>query len=174
MSAGYVPDPAGTLAGSPADARQDMTGWALAKLAEGQPKSRRAVMCPPDVQGVADLPHDELWPPPVIGPDVPDGLADLLRRFRYRPGWRFAVVAGRWPGECVLVVRTWVEDTYRPGWWGAGVSMSIVPYTEMTGDEWMRWLRHAVAQIEDHETGEWFVVDGERPFDPHKPGGGNA
>jgi hypothetical protein len=124
---------------------------------------------------------------PVAAPDGIDphasGLGPLLRvlaGFRYRPRWRFVLTwtgpadAGFW--QWAIVVHTWVEDAYHPGRWAGGQSFCHLP--EMRDWDEAAWLRflhdYVIPRIEQHEMDEWFVYDGARPYDPHKPSQGSG
>ena len=98
----------------------------------------------------------------------PAGLVKLLAEFTYKPRWRFELVPGDYSLWSTLVIHTWVQDAYPPHNWGGGVfQVPVPPRDEMSEDDWMRWLRHQITAAEDHETCEWFLVAGKRPFDPH-------
>jgi hypothetical protein len=46
-----------------------------------------------------------------------------------------------------------------------------VPLTTWNEKSWRRWIFECCRRVENHELGEWFVVNGERPFAPlHGPG----
>jgi hypothetical protein len=119
------------------------------------------------VEDLTALPWNHLPPTP-----RPEGLAQLLARFTYRPRWKFDLRANGtgWPGW-ILAITAWVEDTYKPGQWGKVMTVLTVPQADMDEDGWMRWLHdYAVRAVEQHETDEWFLIDGRRPWDPHAPG----
>ncbi len=40
----------------------------------------------------------------------------------------------------------------------------------LTGDNLIDFIWFAVRQTEEHECGEWFIVDGQRPYYPHSNG----
>jgi hypothetical protein len=46
-----------------------------------------------------------------------------------------------------------------------------VPTATYNLKSWRRWIFECCRKVEDHELGEWFLVDGDRPFAPlHGPG----
>ncbi len=46
-----------------------------------------------------------------------------------------------------------------------------VPVATYNKKSWRRWIFECCRKVEDHELGEWFLVEGERPFAPlHGPG----
>lgn len=105
----------------------------------------------------------------------PTELEELVDGVRYRPGWAFQLVeAPRNDGvnglALVLVVQTvdaYGEETHRP------VSIYfpfMVPPEVRSRDGWKRWLYDRIEDAERHERGEFFEVDGEKPFAPrHYP-----
>lgn len=108
----------------------------------------------------------------------PQGLSDLLGVFRYKPGWSFTLAA-RSPAqgwaEWLLLILTRVQDVYHPEQWQTVATQARVPAeldevdAGRRAEMWMYFLRRQIEEAEQHELGEWFVVDGARPYDPHKP-----
>lgn len=95
-------------------------------------------------------------------------MAEIQRHLRllsYKPGWSFEAYEGRWEGHH-LVIRTEVEDTYRPGSTTVLDVHSMLPPMRDTGalEEWIAWR---LARIEVHECREFFKRDGQVIFDPH-------
>jgi hypothetical protein len=115
----------------------------------------------------------------------PVELADLVKRWRYRPGWRAWLEdrlrdgadthgdEGRGLTLCVLAD---VQDSYHPEVRRPVVHYRIVPAATFNRDSWRRWVRDQMIDIETHEAMEWlrFVEDDGtevRPFAPmHGPG----
>lgn len=116
----------------------------------------------------------------------PHDLADLVQRWRYRPGWRARLFDDylRDPADThgaegrgfTLSIVADVMDTYHPDQRRPVQHLFIVPAATYTRESWRRWLRDCVLAVERHESMEWlrFVDDdgGEvRPFAPtHGPG----
>lgn len=108
----------------------------------------------------------------------PQGLSDLLGVFRYKPGWSFTLAA-RSPAQgwadWLLLILTRVQDVYHPEQWQTVATHARVPAelddvdAGRRAEMWMYFLRRQIEAADDHELGEWFVVDGARPYDPHKP-----
>lgn len=81
----------------------------------------------------------------------------------YKPGWMF-----RYDPELRILIVTYpAADAYDPRRTFGGRATALLPYsipaTEIAG-----WVWRVIMQIEEHEAGEFFTVDGERPHDPHQ------
>ena len=94
--------------------------------------------------------------------EVEQPLRELLRDFEYKPGWRFTVRDG-W-----LWTEADVVDAYDHSRMTTLHRRTVLPYGILPGFNWTMWLYREILQVERHETGEFFMVRGERPFDPHK------
>lgn len=95
--------------------------------------------------------------------DAFDRVAGELALIRYRPGWRFEAQD---LGERIAIV---LEPPPLPDSHGGSepVQIRMTRYIEHDGDPFATaW--ELVRCMEMHEAGEWFVVDGNRPHDPHK------
>lgn len=108
-------------------------------------------------------------PAPVGTPEEYWPLARLLGKLRYKPGWKFEIrqdAAGPWGWYLWILAE--VEDAYHPGVRAQIANARPLPFGELPDDAWMRLVHSAIWSAEGHEIDEWFVVDGERPFDPHR------
>lgn len=107
----------------------------------------------------------------------PEELADLVSKLKYRPGWKFELTdqhdRGQGSKGLTLVVVSQGYDTYNPE---RGETYRVqhffpVPPAAYNRASWQRWIFEQLLAIEGHETAEFMVVDGERPFAPiHAPG----
>jgi hypothetical protein len=115
----------------------------------------------------------------------PPGLAKTLAAFSYKPGWHFAVVRREpllggppqpWERAVLLIVIEDVLDAYGSGERFPFCQQAVVPDYGPPGEPspgfWQHWLWVQVLAAEEHEAGEWFVIDGQRPYDPHAKRGG--
>lgn len=105
------------------------------------------------------------------GADVPGGLARLLDRVEYKPGWRFQVMPDG-PGRILLVaIREDVLDAYGSGKRSPQMTAQGLPASDVIGDGsdemWVHVVHDVLSRAEQHEVDEWFRVGGVRPFDPH-------
>lgn len=92
-------------------------------------------------------------------------IEDILRRVTYRPGWTFRVLEGR-----TLLIDARVIDTDDHS------RNILVTFTVGLPDprlmaatiDWQRWLFEQLREVEDHERAEFFKVNGQKVYDPHK------
>lgn len=106
----------------------------------------------------------------------PKELADLVSKLEYRPGWKFKlehIDRGQGSEGLTFIVTSLGYDTYNPD---RGETYGVyhyfpVPPAAFVRSSWQRWLLDRLIEIETHETCEFMVVDGKRPFAPiHAPG----
>lgn len=97
-----------------------------------------------------------------------DGLPALLERLTYRPGWTFTLDDRG--GQPTLVIRGVCPDAYRPG--RTIATRGCFPIDATLRDELAlrSWVFERLLEMEHHEAGEFFVVDGERPYAPAHDG----
>jgi hypothetical protein len=96
-------------------------------------------------------------------------LMDLVQRVTCKPEWHFTVRTEDLALRLVITV---------DGWNAAAPETQIrvahffpVPEATYNLKSWRRWLFEQCRRVENHELGEWFQIDGERPFAPlHGPG----
>lgn len=90
-------------------------------------------------------------------------IEDVLRKFTYRPGWKFSVFRARTLRIDAYVVDT--DDHRRT----ILVTFEIgLPYPVPMHMDWQEWLFRQVMEVENHEAREFFKIDGAKPYDPHK------
>jgi hypothetical protein len=141
------------------------------------PDKRQPEDFPPEAFAYSFSLRSPVIPGPVpYGYDPPpQALVRFLEKFRYRPRWTFQLYPDKdLPGfGWTLLINEWVEDTYNPGKWANIKATAKVPevYNSVMIDEdfWQEWMHgHVIPVLERHDSDEWFVVDGQRPFDPHR------
>lgn len=92
-----------------------------------------------------------------------DGAAALVTRLAYKPGWTFKV--GGPLGRFLCVFAT-TPDSIQPGRSRTTQHMWEIP--DLADErEFVRWVFDRLLDAELHEAGEFFAVDGERPFYPN-------
>jgi hypothetical protein len=97
-----------------------------------------------------------------------DVLESLVQRSSCKPGWKFSTVTDA--DGYRLVIYLPVEDS-RGGHLRGVYHFFPIPTATYNAKSWRRWIFECCRKVEDHELGEWFLVDGERPFAPlHGPG----
>lgn len=109
---------------------------------------------------------------------MPQNTHDILRalvaRVTCKPGWTFRLDDDADDG-LRLVIYVPCEDS-RQYWKGSNARINVnhffpVPIATYNERSWRRWIFECCRKLEDHELGEWFLVDGDRPFAPlHGPG----
>lgn len=102
-------------------------------------------------------------------------LRTLVEQLVYRPGWYVTLADVEYNGALGLRLDIYSVgyDSYHPEKGQTyGVRHSfIVPPASYNGTSWTRWLFERYLDVERHETMEFFVVGGKRPFAPnHGPG----
>lgn len=99
-----------------------------------------------------------------------DVLARLLAHTTCKPGWIFRLQALSDGSAHELIVSIPVTDS-RGGTLSRIENHFPVPEATYNEKSWRRWVFECCRKVEDHELGEWFLVDGARPFAPlHGPG----
>lgn len=91
---------------------------------------------------------------------MPSTLNQLIDRLVYKPGWVFEL-ADR--DHLHITIPTYDSATHAPR---TVEHVFGVPHDVKSGADWLRWLRARVVDVELHEVGEFFQVDGQRPFYP--------
>lgn len=82
------------------------------------------------------------------------------------PGWRFAWYNKHDEGDVVEISFT-VPNAREPGDQTQRVWTFVPPVS--TEEEFYEWLRWRLRRIAIHEVNEFFLVDGQRVNDPHRP-----
>ena len=95
-------------------------------------------------------------------------LIALIGKVKCKPGWDFESVNE--DGALRMTITVAGKDSY------TGRPLSVrhffpAPMATYNEKSWRRWIFEMCRKVEDHELGEWFKVDGTRPFAPlHGPG----
>jgi hypothetical protein len=96
-------------------------------------------------------------------------LDDLVRKATCKHGWRFDLVEES--GALRLVITVPGNDSYQPEFPLTVRHFFPVPTATYNEKTWRRWIFERCRGVENHELGEWFMIDGQRPFAPlHGPG----
>jgi hypothetical protein len=110
----------------------------------------------------------------VTTPYEPPGLRDLVDSITYKRGWTFALVRDVEPdgsGGLALHIISHTKNSYRPDMDIRVRHAFLVPPASYSRDTWAAWLFDRVRDVEDHEAGEFFMLDGYREFAPHHGNG---
>lgn len=94
-------------------------------------------------------------------------LREIVRGFRYKPGWRFRV-----DGSGDIEILANVKDVYHPSLDPLDPPRTYVVVTKYKLERWrtrdvIERVADAVQRLENHEFGEWFRYRGRRTYDPH-------
>lgn len=96
-------------------------------------------------------------------------LTTLVLKVECKPGWSFSLVDE--DGALRLVITVAGRDSYKPDYPLRVSHFFPVPTATYNEKSWQRWIFEMCRRVENHELGEWFKVDGHRPFAPlHGPG----
>jgi hypothetical protein len=96
-------------------------------------------------------------------------LKDLVDKATCKPGWVFRLAYE--DGAPRLVITVPGHDSYAPERPLTVSHFFPVPTATYNEKSWRRWIFEMCRRVENHELGEWFKIDGRRPFPPlHGPG----
>jgi hypothetical protein len=96
-------------------------------------------------------------------------LTELVEKVRCKPGWYFSLREDE--GALCLVITVPGQDSYNPENQLHVSHFQPVPMATYNEKSWQRWIFEQCRRVENHELGEWFQVEGKRPFAPlHGPG----
>jgi 5-methylcytosine-specific restriction endonuclease McrA len=103
-------------------------------------------------------------------------VAAVIEGITYKPGWRLSVTRrqdylfGGSPGVNLLRITAEVPDARHPGRTTTVTADNFIPEYVDSEEHLLRWVRHALTQVELHERDEFFRYQGDLVNDPH--GGG--
>lgn len=113
-------------------------------------------------------------PATVTLPYEPPGLRELVDAITYKPEWLTYLDTFREAGE----VRAWAfyvvsetANSYDPRLTIRVRHEFLVPPASWNRATWTAWLFDRIRDVETHEAGEFFMVDGVRAFGPHHGNG---
>ena len=95
-------------------------------------------------------------------------MNELLKRFTYKPGWSFQVLDTFYSQvNFTMLVSYPAKDAFNPD---HDIIVGARRPFRVPANEQMFWsqLLAVCDYMERHEAREWFKVDGEMPFNPHK------
>jgi hypothetical protein len=96
-------------------------------------------------------------------------LRDLVAHVACKPDWKFRLANE--DGALRLIITATGPDAGSPDFDITVSHYFPVPTATYNEKTWCRWLFERCRGVENHELGEWFRVDGKRPFAPtHGPG----
>jgi hypothetical protein len=96
-------------------------------------------------------------------------LSHMVKKITCKPGWSFSLQFE--DATLRLVITVAGVDSYNPENPLRVAHFFPVPMATYNANTWRRWIFECCRGVENHELGEWFKIDGERPFAPmHAPG----
>jgi hypothetical protein len=104
----------------------------------------------------------------------PAHLADLVAAVTYKPGWLIYLAVETeddGSGGLHLFVVSETEDSYNPTKRIRVRHGFLVPPASYNERTWIAWIFECLRKVETHEAGEFYQVDGRRPFAPHHGNG---
>ena len=104
----------------------------------------------------------------------PPGLRDLIEAITYKAGWTFDLVhkvEADGSGGLALHVVSDTPNSYHPEQRIRVRHAFLVPPATYSRDTWAAWIFDRVRDVETHEAGEFFQIDGLREFAPHHGNG---
>jgi hypothetical protein len=95
-----------------------------------------------------------------------DAINAELARVTYKPRWSFRAYDDQWEGQKIRILAD-VPDAYDPD---RTITLGVDSFLPPLNDEWdvRRWLFWRISRIENHEAREFFRLDGQILWDPHK------
>jgi hypothetical protein len=109
-----------------------------------------------------------------LEPFEPPGLRDLIDSLTYKPGWKFDLRVfseGDEPRGWAFYVTSDTENSLDFDKRVRVLHEFLVPPASWNRDVWAAWLFDRVRDVESHEAGEFFRLDGVREFAPHHGNG---
>lgn len=101
---------------------------------------------------------------------IPEHLKPLMKSITYKPGWTFVLGADD-DGYLNLFI---VSDTLNSFDFAGRIRVRhafLVPMASYNRNVWVAWIFRRVRDVESHEAGEFFRIDGVREFAPHHGNG---
>lgn len=105
---------------------------------------------------------------------VPPHLADLVASVTYKPGWEFRLAHEVEPdgsGGLALWITSDTEDSFNFDRRIRVRHAFLIPAASYNRNVWAAWLFDRVRDVETHEAGEFFRLNGVREFAPHHGNG---
>lgn len=107
-------------------------------------------------------------------PYRPEHLGPLVKALTYKPNWQMYLAIDRaedGAGGLTFFVVSDTENSLEPGKRIRVRHGFLVPPASYNRDTWAAWLFDRIRDVETHEAGEFFRLDGIREFAPHHGNG---
>ena len=103
-------------------------------------------------------------------------LTELVALVTYKPGWQIYVaheMADDGAGGWHLFIISSTDDSLDPSRKIRVRHGFLIPSATYNRDTWAAWIFDRLRDVETHEAGEFFRIDGLREFAPHHSNGEN-
>ncbi len=104
----------------------------------------------------------------------PPNLEELVNSITYKPGWSIWLDNFNEGGEdrgLALYIVSDTENSYDHSQRMRVRHEFLVPPASWNRDTWAAWIFDRFRDVETHEAGEFFMIDGVREFAPHHGNG---
>jgi hypothetical protein len=98
-------------------------------------------------------------------------LSDIVRAIKYKPGWEFYLWRSADDSVSKLYIVSKTPDSFDFSKTIRVRHEFLVPPAVYNRAVWTAWVFDRVRDVETHEAGEFFRVDGVREFAPHHGNG---
>lgn len=105
---------------------------------------------------------------------TPKHLPELVAAIEYKPLWRFSLeerFEEDGAGGLILGIVSFTDNSFDFEKRIAVHHSFLVPPASWNRDVWAAWIFDRVRDVETHEAGEFFRIDGVREFAPHHSNG---
>lgn len=105
---------------------------------------------------------------------IPVHLPDLVDSIEYKPGWQFSLeqdVAEDGSGGLALHIISDTENSFNFSKRIRVRHAFLIPPASYNRNVWVAWIFDRIRDVETHEAGEFFRVNGVREFAPHHGNG---
>ena len=105
---------------------------------------------------------------------TPPHLAELVESLAYKPGWTFTLRHEVEPDGSGGLNLDIVSDTENSFDFSRRIRVRhsfLVPPASYNRDVWAAWLFDRIGDVDTHEAGEFFRINGVREFAPHHGNG---
>lgn len=103
-------------------------------------------------------------------------LKDLVPSLTYKPNWKLYIeheISEDGSGGWHFFVVSSTEDSLNPGMNMRVRHGFLIPAASYNRNSWAAWLFDRLLDVETHEAGEFFKINGIREFAPHHGNGEN-
>lgn len=105
---------------------------------------------------------------------IPPHLPELIEVIKYKPGWEFHLQNNQDPDGSGGLALNIISDTENSFDFERRIRVRhsfLVPPASYNRNVWVAWIFARIRDVETHEAGEFFRVDGVREFAPHHGNG---